>query len=80
MGLPVRCDRQALSATAGGGRQNPVRIEEVVLLINELRKQMKARFAAMEATIDARFAQVRETMAKDMQVLLAAMEARKIAA
>jgi hypothetical protein len=49
-------------------------------LINELRKQMKARFAAMEATIDARSAQVRETMVKDMQVLLAAIEARKIAA
>jgi hypothetical protein len=57
-----------------------VRIEEVVLLINELREQMKARFAAMEAAIDARFAQVRETMVKDMQVLLAAIEARKIAA
>jgi hypothetical protein len=95
MGLPVRCDRQAFSATAGvvgkprdsmpketnadggvvagvprqpdGARQtemrharseiaalrnrvdaNEVCIEEVVLLINELREQMEARSAAMD--------------------------------
>jgi hypothetical protein len=44
---------------------NWVRIEEVVLLINELREQMEARFA-----------RVHETMA-NLQVLLAAIGARK---
>ena len=38
---------------------------------------MDARLNAMEAAIDARFAQVHETMATNLQVLLAAIEAKK---
>jgi hypothetical protein len=38
---------------------------------------MEARFAAMETAIAARFAQVHETMAANLQILVAAIEAKK---
>jgi hypothetical protein len=60
---------------------NAVRIEEVVLLVNEFRlyvgREVMARLAAIERSIDARFAQVHDTMATNMTILLAAIEGLK---
>jgi hypothetical protein len=74
--VEMRHARAEIAALRNRVDANEVRIEEVVML-NELREYMKARFAAMEAAIEARFAQVHETMANNLQVLLAAIEARK---
>jgi hypothetical protein len=75
--VEMRHARAEVAALRNRVDANAVRIEEVVLMLNELREYMKARFAAMEAAIEARFAQVHETMANNLQVLLAAIEARK---
>jgi hypothetical protein len=76
--VEMRHARAEIAALRNRVDANEVRIEEVVLMLNELREYMKARFAAMEAAIEARFfAQVHETMANNLQVLLAAIEARK---
>ena len=73
-----RCGTRAeIAALRNRVDANEVRIEEVVLMINELREYVEARFAALEKAIDARFKQVHETMANNLQVLLAAIDARK---
>ena len=46
-------------------------------MLNELREHMEARFSAMEEAIDARFTQVHETMADDLQILLTAIGAKR---
>jgi chaperonin cofactor prefoldin len=86
--VEMRHARAEIAALRNRVDANEVRIEEVVLMINELREYVEARFAALEkaiddrfaaleAAIDARFKQVHETMANNLQVLLAAIEARK---
>lgn len=75
--VEMRHARAEIAALRNRVDANEVRIEEVVLMLNELREYMEARFAALDAAIDARFRQVHETMANNLQVLLAAIEARK---
>jgi chromosome segregation ATPase len=75
--VEMRHARAEIAALRNRVDANEVRIEEVVLMLNELREYMEARFSAMEKAIDARFVQVHETMANNLQVLLAAIEARK---
>jgi predicted nucleic acid-binding Zn-ribbon protein len=75
--VEMRHARAEIAALRNRVDANEVRIEEVVLLINELREYMESRLAAMEAAIDARFKQVHETMGSNLQVLLAAIEAKK---
>ena len=75
--VEMRHARAEIAALRNRVDANEVRIEEVVLLINEFREYVEARLNAMEAAVDARFAQVHETMASNLQVLLAAIEARK---
>ena len=75
--VEMRHVRAEIAALRNRVDANEVRIEEVVLMINELREYVEARFVALEAAIDARFKQVHETMANNLQVLLAAIEARK---
>ena len=86
--VEMRHARAEIAALRNRVDANEVRIEEVVLMLNELREYVEARFSAremvidarfvaMEKAIDARFRQVHETMANNLQVLLAAIEARK---
>ena len=86
--VEMRHARAEIAALRNRVDANEVRIEEVVLMLNELREYVEARFAALEnaigdrfaaleAAIDARFKQVHETMANNLQVLLAAIDARK---
>ncbi len=86
--VEMRHARAEIAALRNRVDANEVRIEEVVLMLNELREYVEARFSAMEKVIDARFVamekaidarfkQVHETMANNLQVLLAAIEARK---
>ena len=86
--VEMRHARAEIAALRNRVDANEVRIEEVVLMLNELREYVEARFSAiekvidarfvaMEKAIDARFKQVHETMANNLQVLLAAIEARK---
>ena len=75
--VEMRHARAEIAALRNRVDANEVRIEEVVLLINEFREYVEARLNAMEAAMDARFAQVHETMASNLQVLLAAIEAKK---
>jgi chromosome segregation ATPase len=75
--VEMRHARAEIAALRNRIDANEVRIEEVVLLLNEMREYMEARFTAMEKSIDARFGQVHETMANNLQVLLAAIEAKK---
>ena len=51
----MRHARAEIAALRNRVDANEVRIEEVVLMINELREYMGARFSAMEKAIDARF-------------------------
>ena len=77
--VEMRHARAEIAALRNRVDANEVRIEEVVLMLNELREYVEARFIERcdGAAIDARFAQVHETMASNLQVLLAAIEARK---
>lgn len=75
--VEMRHTRAEIAALRNRVDANEVRIEEVLLLINEFRKYVEARFAAMETSIHARFAQVHETMAANLQVLLAAIKEKK---
>lgn len=78
--VEMRHARAEIAALRNRVDANEVRIEEVVLMLGELREYVEARFAAMDShfsAIDARFAQVHETMAANLQVLLAAIDARK---
>jgi hypothetical protein len=71
--VEMRHIRAEVAALRNRVDASEVRIEEVVLILNEFREQVLARFEA----VDARFVQVHETMATNMQVLLAAIESRK---
>jgi predicted nucleic acid-binding Zn-ribbon protein len=75
--VEMRHARAEIAALRNRVDASEVRIEEVVLLLNELRQYVEARFSGMEKAIDARFAQVHETMANNLQILLTAIEARK---
>jgi predicted nucleic acid-binding Zn-ribbon protein len=72
--VEMRHARAEIAALRNRVDANEVRIEEVVLMLNELRAYIEARFAAMEKAMDARFAQVHETMAANLQVVLAAIK------
>jgi hypothetical protein len=71
--VEMRHARAEIAALRNRVDANEVRIEEVVLMLTELREYIEARFAA----IDARFAQVHETMASNFQILLAAVKENK---
>ena len=76
--VEMRHARAEIAALRNRVDANEVRIEEVVLMLNELREYVEARFAAMEAAaIDARFTQVHETMADNLQILLTAIGAKR---
>ena len=73
----MRHVRAEIAALRNRVDANEVRIEEVVLILNEFREYAEARFTGLERSIDARFEQVHQTMAANMEVLLAAIEGRK---
>ena len=78
--VDIRHARAEIAALRNRVDANEVRIEKVVLILNEFREHVEARFAAAKAhfvAVDARFDQMHKTMATNTEVLLAAIESRK---